>query len=236
MSSKIPVSRVAWSPCWRIVPSRFPPQGLFDRVADPADLEMVMAIENLTNDRLRQEAGEISLVPEEQRIVGPGTTPIMAAFTHPAPSGSRFADATYGVYYAARSIATAVNETRYHRERFLRATNEAPVEVDMRSYASDIDAQFHDLRGQRDARPDLYSPDPAAYGAPQTLGKSLRAQGSNGIAYDSVRNPDGECIAVFRPNLLSPSRQGEHFCYVWNGKQISNVYTKTEYPKSQEVS
>ena len=195
-----------------------------------------MAIENLTNDRLRQEAGDISLVPEQERITGSGTTPIMAAFTHPNPSGSRFADATYGVYYAAKSIDTAVSETRYHRERFLRATDEAPIEVDMRSYASDIDAQFHDVRGQHDARPDLYSPDPAAYGAPQALGKSLRAQGSNGIAYHSVRHSGGECIAVFRPNLLTPSRQGEHFCYVWNGKEISDVYTKTEYPKPQEVS
>ena len=27
--------RVAWRPSWRIVPSRFPPGGLFDRIAAP---------------------------------------------------------------------------------------------------------------------------------------------------------------------------------------------------------
>jgi len=229
MVLKLPTSRVTWRPCWRIVSSLFPPRGLFDRVARPEDLETVLAIEGLTNDRLRQEAGEISLVPTEERISGPGTTTIMAAFTHPNPSGSRFADASYGAYYAAKTLDTAVSETRFHKERFLRATNEAPIEVDMRSYASDIDAELHDLRGQRHARPHIYDPDPAAYGAAQALAKSLRAQGSGGIVYDSVRDPGGECITVFRPNLLSPAAQGQHLCYVWDGTEISTVYIKSEY-------
>jgi len=228
----IPLSRVMWRPCWRIVSSLYPPQGLFDRVARPEDLETVLAIEGLTNDRIRQEAGDISLVPVEERISGPGTTPIMAAFTHPNPSGSRFADATYGVYYAAKSIDTAVSETRFHKERFLRATNEAPIEVDMRGYACDIDADLHDLRGHRESRPDVYDPDPQAYGTAQALARSLRANDSNGIVYDSVRDPDGECIAVFRPGLLSPTLQGQHFCYVWDGEAISTIYIKSAYEKS----
>lgn len=228
----VATSRVTWQPCWRIVSSLFPPRGLFDRVARPEDLEAVMAIEGLTNDRLREEIGDISLVPEDERVSGPGTSPIMAAFTHPNPCGSRFADGSYGAYYAAGSIHTAVSETRYHKERFLRATNEAPIEVDMRSYASDVDAEFHDLRGQRQARPEIYDPDPAAYGAAQALARSLRSAGSNGLAYDSVRDPGGECIAVFRPKLLSPIRQGQHFCYVWDGTAIGTVYIKSEYQRS----
>ena len=43
----IPVSRVHWSSCYRVVPSRFPPIQLFERVVDPADLEAVFAIEAL---------------------------------------------------------------------------------------------------------------------------------------------------------------------------------------------
>jgi len=229
MSLAIPISRVTWRPCWRLVSSLFPPRGLFDRVARPEDLEAVIAIEGLTNDRLRQEAGQISLVPEAERLAGPGTTPIMAAFTHPNPQGSRFADPTFGVYYAARTIDTAVMETRYHKERFLRATNEAPIEVDMRSYASDVDAEFHDLRGLRETLAEIYDPDPGRYGAGQRLGRSLRAEGSNGIAYDSVRDPAGECAAVFRANVLSPVVQGPHFCYVWDGEEIGSVYVKSEW-------
>ena len=78
-------AQVRWQPCYRIVASRFPPISLFEDVADPADLEAVYAIEAMTNDRLRQEVGDISLVPVEDRVVGPGSTPIMAAFTHLNP-------------------------------------------------------------------------------------------------------------------------------------------------------
>ena len=102
----------------------------------------------------------------------------------------------------------------------------------MRSYASDIDAELHDLRGQKDARPDVYDPDPDAYGTGQSLARSLRRDGSNGIVYDSVRDPDGECVAVFRPDILSPAVQGQHYCYVWDGTAISTVYIKSEYQAS----
>ncbi len=52
---------------------------------------------------------------------------------------------------------------------------------------------------------------------------------SNGIAYDSVRREDGECVAVFRPRLLSNGRQERHLCYVWNGEKIVSVYEKREF-------
>ena len=224
-----PLSQVTWKPCWRLVPSRFPPTGLFDRVASPEDLEIVLHIEGLTNDRLREQAGDISLIAPEDRRVGPGTTPVMAAFTHLNPDGSRFTNGEYGVYYAAKVIDTAIAETRFHRARFLAATNEPPIEVDMRSYASDLEAAMHDLRGLQEALPAIYDRDPANYSAAQTLAGKLRNDGSNGIVYDSVRNTGGECVAIFRPPVLSPVRQGPHLCYVWDGRSITSVYVKNRY-------
>ncbi|HWU75664.1 MAG TPA: RES domain-containing protein, partial [Rhodanobacter sp.] len=58
-----PVKRIRWNQAYRIVPSRFPPVGLFDRIADPADLDAVFAIEAMTNPRLREEAGALALIP-----------------------------------------------------------------------------------------------------------------------------------------------------------------------------
>ena len=220
------VSRVAWKPCYRLVPSRFPPVSVYDRVADPADLEAVFAVENLTNPRLRQEAGDISLVPLEDRITGPGTTPIMAAFTHLNPEGSRFSDGSYGVYYAAKSLATAIEESRYSRARFLTCTNEAPLEVDMRTYQANVKGELHDIRGRSDLS-DVYDPD--HYAAGQALGRALKAIDSDGIAYDSVQHKGGVCVGVFRPRLLSNCIQGPHFCYVWDGMQIETVYEKKIY-------
>ena len=231
----LPVANINWR-TWRLVPSRFPPVGVFDRVASQDDLDVVMRIEGMTNDRLRQEAGDLSLVPRSERVFGPGTTPIMAAFTHLNPSGSRFSDGTYGVYYAAKSLDTAIAETRYHRERFLKATKQPAIETDMRSYASNINAELHDLRGQRESMPEVYDPDPDKYGAAQALAKSLRAKNANGIVYDSVRDPNGVCIAAFRPKIISNAVQSKHFCYVWDGKKINVIYEKRRYQGSSNTT
>ncbi len=224
-------NRIRWKPSWRLVPSRFPPVSLFDRVSNTEDMDVIQAIEGLTNDRLREELGALHLVPEKERVYGPGTTPIMAAFTHLNPEGSRFTDGSYGVYYAAKTIKTAVTETLFQSARFLAATHEPPIEIDMRSYASDIDTRLHDIRSMQGELPATYHPDPAQYGPAQLFANKLRDAGSSGIVYSSVRDPDGECIAVFRPSVLKPVVQGQHYCYVWNGGQMTNVYVKTEYPQ-----
>ena len=222
-----PVARVAWKPCRRIVPSRFPPVRLFERVTDPDDLEAVFELEALTNPRLRDEVGAIGLVPPQDRIAGPGTAAIMASFTHLNPDGSRFSDGTYGVFYAARDLDTAIAETKYHRERFMSATGQGHMDLDMRVYLVDLDGDLHDLRGQSDSLPLVYHE--SDYTAGRHLARTLREAGSNGIAYDSVRRTGGECVAVFRPPLLSNARQERHLCYVWNGRQIDAIYEKQEY-------
>lgn len=218
------VSRVEWRPCYRIISSRFPPVGVYDRVARPEDLEAVFAVENLTNPRVRQELGEIGLVPPEERLVGEGATPIMAAFTHLNPEGSRFSDGSYGVYYAGRSLDTAIAETRYHRERFLARTKEGPIELDMRTYLADLAAELHDIRSRCELA-QVYDPDD--YSAGQALGRRLGGDGSAGVVYDSVRDAGAQCAAVFRPRALSSCTQGPHFGYVWDGLRITAVIRKT---------
>jgi hypothetical protein len=222
----IPTSAVRWLPCYRIIPSRFPPINLFERVTDPADLETVLDIESMTNDRLRDEVGALNLVPPEDRISGPGTSPIMAAFTHLPPYGSRFTDGSFGVFYAGRTLDTSIAETKHHREAFLRATSEPRIELDMRVYAVDLDTMLHDIRGMKDTMAEVY--DPSSYAASQALAIEIRTSGSSGLAYDSVRNPDGECVAIFKPRVLSNCRQERHLTYVWDGSSISTVYEKRD--------
>ena len=47
---------------------------------------------------------------------------------------------------------------------------------------------------------------------------------ANGIAFDSVRRPGGECVAMFRPRLVQNVRQSVHLRYAWDGQSIANVY------------
>jgi len=218
-----PVRRIRWSQAYRIVPSRFPPVGVYDRIADPADLDAVFAIEALTNPRLREEAGTLKLVPKEHRISGPGSTPVMAAFTHLNPEGSRFSDGSWGVFYAAHSVATAVEETVYHRERFLAATREPACEIQMRCYRTRIDSRLHDIRGgwKKEHDADVYT-------AGVKLARMLRDAGSNGIVYDSVRDRDGECVAAFQPDVVAPCVQAQHLIYRWDGTRIAQVLQVSE--------
>ena len=215
---------MAWRPSWQIVPTRFLPIPFFERVTEPNDLEAVIELEALTNPRLRNELGNIRLVPAEDRVSGPGASVIMAAFTHVNPSGSRFSDGAYGVFYTAESLATAIAETRYHRAQFMGATSQPRMELNMRVYRVDLESELHDLRGQQTAQPLIYHPD--SYAAGQQLGRTLRQAGSNGIAYDSVRRDGGQCAAVFRPRFLSRVRQEGYLCYVWDGLRIADVYEK----------
>lgn len=208
---------------YRIVPSRFPPVSVFDRIAEPGDLEAVFVIEALTNNRLREEAGNISLVPVEDRVVGAGATPIMAAFTHLNPEGGRFTDATYGAFYAGLAIRTAIAETTHHREKFLSATEAGrPIDVDMRVYVACLNGELHDVREGAPAA----IHDASDYSASQALGRQLRSGGSNGILFNSVRDEGGTCVAVFRPRLLSKCSQERHLTYQWDGERIANIFEK----------
>lgn len=220
----VPVSSVRWTSCFRVIPSRFPPIQLFERVADPADLDAVFAIEALTNDRIREETGSLRLVAPADRVTGAGAGYVMAAFTHVSPLGGRFTDGSFGAYYAARDLRTAIDETVWHRERFLRATGEKPIELDMRVLRARLSTDLHDLRGLREIRPELYASE--GYAAPQALARSLRNAGSWGVVYDSIRRVGGECAAVFRPRAISRCQQVQHLGYLWDGERIGTVYEK----------
>lgn len=215
-----------WEGLHRIVPSHFPPINLFESVSDPQDLEIVFAVESLTNDRLKDEVGDLRLVPEADRISGPGSTPVMAAFTHIGVP-SRFTEGRYGVYYGARDLKTAIAETVYHRERFLSATHEADTELTLRQYINQVALPLHDIRGE--LFQELHDPDD--YRVSQAFAKDLRSDGSHGLLYRSVRDSGGECVAAFRPRALTVPIQGSHFRYVWSGYQqkIVSVLTVDEF-------
>jgi hypothetical protein len=215
------VTHVFWRRTYRIIAARYPPVALFERVADPADWEALLEIESLTNDRIRDEVGDIRLVGAADRVSGPGASWVMGAFTH-VGWPSRFSVGRYGVYYTARTRDCAVAETAYHHGRFLAATAEAACDLDMRVLVAGVDARLHDIRHGARFRP-FY--DPNEYTASQAFGDHLRAAGSNGIVYRSVRHAAGECVAAFRPRVIRPLPRGDaHLLYHWDGRRIDRYY------------
>lgn len=216
--------RVDWRTATRIIASRFPPIDLYERVdADPAVWDALIAAEMLTNPRLRDELGEIALVPPEERIAGPGATWVMASFTHVNPRGSRFSDGGYGVYYAAIDLATALAETIHHFERFARDSDDGIRDADMRVLVGRIDERFHAVSS---LPPPLRTAvlDPDDYTAGRALGRRLREAGSNGVVYPSVRRAGGTCVGAFRPKAVQPPMQERHIRYHYDGKRVSRWF------------
>lgn len=226
LPAALAVRRLRWAQACRIVPTRYPSVNLFDRVADAADFDALYALEAMTNERARQELGEVYRVPADERLYGPGSGPIMAAFTHLNPLGSRFSDGSYGVFYAARDRATAVAETRYHHARFLLATQQGPMHLPMRLYHVAIDARLHDCRPPG-AVPDAVH-DAQDYSAARRLGQALWRAGSAGVAYRSVRQPRGQCVGLFKPSGASACLHAAYLLYAWDGSRFCDIYERTD--------
>jgi hypothetical protein len=212
-----------WEQQYRIIPSVYPPINFFEKLVAPEQMETLWYLESLTNERLLSETGHIRLVDPQDRISGPGASIVMAAFTHTGYP-SRFSNGSYGVYYAAKTRDTAMYETIYHRERFLRYTQEEPGEINMRVYVGKVAKRLHDIRSPG------YSPlhHPDDYRPSQQFAETFHLNKAWGLVYNSVRHAGGECIAIFRPPAVTAPVQGEHLSYVWDGDKISHVYVKGE--------
>ena len=209
------LSRIRWKNTCRLIASRFPARGILDRVASVADLPFIFELEAWTNDRISAELGILHRLPEDEWVTGPLATVVMAAFCHPRTEGGRFNGPERGAWYAARSLETAQAEVIYHRTRELAEIGVSDARMEMRLYLADFNASFHDLRGE----PQDPGSDPGSYEASQSIGRELLQAGSNGIVYRSVRNP-GECIACFRPKLITRLREDAHFAFEWAGKEV----------------
>jgi RES domain len=218
-----PTSRVAWPETHRLVMSRFPPIDLFDDVADPRDWEALALAQSRTNPRLYDEIGDLALVPVERRLSGQGASWVMAAFTHVSPHRvSRFSDGSYGIYYAANSLETALYEHTFHMARFYSGSGVGPGWLShVRQLVGSINADLTDVRGE--GFETILNPDTASYTASQAFAKEQKAAGANGIVYPSQRRTEGQCIAAFYPDVVSVARQADHFRYHWDGKKIDFV-------------
>lgn len=213
--------KAGWLTYVRLINSAFPPIDLFEDIADPADWELLARAEARTNPRVAETIGQLDLVPPARRVSGPGASYVLAPFVHCSPDRTgRFHDGHFGAFYAANDFETAVAETVHHVARFLAATSEAPGWLaEMRELIGICDRPLVDLReGDHGA---LLAPDD--YGPSQAFARAERARGADGIIYPSVRQPGGECLAAFWPDVVQVPTQGRHLRYHWDGNRIDYI-------------
>jgi RES domain. len=196
-------------PAYRLMPSRFPPIGLFDTVATAADAQAVMELAGWTNDRLA--ADRLNRLPQAHWAYGrPNSSVIMAAFLHSAPDGMRFNGPELGAWYASKEMETAAAEVGHHLRREAMARKVPGMSRTYRVYSAMLAGEdYCDIRGLQGDRPDLYRPD--SYAAAQLFGEQLRSDGRSGIVFDSVRRRGGTNMTAFIPPYVTNVIQTDHF-------------------------
>ena len=217
---------VPWKAHYRIIPTRYPPIDLFERLdmAEPRK-RAVFAAQRRVNPRLRQTLGSLKAVRPGDVVSGPNASVVMASFTH-LGYPSRFTDGTYGVYYAARSLETAIRETAFHAEREARLVGMTPQAFHQRVYIGTVQKSLYDVRDK--AYNVLRQPND--YAAPQAFARQLRSVDPDawGLVYRSARHAEGHCIAAFRPPAISLPSTGPHLFYDWDGTRITQVFEQSD--------
>lgn len=203
---------------------RYPLGALIDLVEKPEDFEELLALRAMTDPVALDAFHAISLVPAADRYVGRRAALVMRPFL--IMGFSRWSPGTYGVLYTADSLQVAIREASYHADRTLRATHAtSATTVPRYGLTFRLDRSNHaDVRD-----PNIY--DPERYGAAQTLGASLRANGSDGVYYDSVRSPGGHCYGTFRPRAITNvSEDVQEIELVWDGSAITDYRMISTHP------
>ena len=195
-------------PAHRLIPSQFPPIGLFDTVATAADLSAVMDLVGWTNDRLVAE--RIDRLPQSEWVYGvPNASIVMAAFLHVASGGMRFNGPELGAWYAAGDIRTAAAEVAHHLRREALARSVATMIRTYRAYTATLLGDYLDIRRQQANHPEVYASD--RYDAAQQFGEEVRASSGAGILYDSLRRRGGINVVAFRTRNIADIAQADHF-------------------------
>lgn len=204
---------------YRMINSKFPPITLFDDVVDAEDFESAYALQALTNPRILDQLGDINLIDNSEIPFGiEGVNYVTAPFTHVNVDGSRFSDGTFGMLYLADCIDTAIAETKFHQEKYLKNIVGINYDtIDMRCIKVVFSAELIDSTENEE----IHDPDDYSYS--RVFGKKIKKKGMPGIHYRSVRNKDSICWGLMSPIFIESAIQTKHFEFIFDGNSISNV-------------
>ena len=146
MNAGVPLVPLHWKPSWRVIPTRYPEINLWKRVALPKDEAAVDEIERLTNNRVRQESGEIHVLRLGDFFKEKCPQDVVATFSYRGV-GSRFSTITFAAYYTAKSLPTAVYEKAHRTIKLLTEARIPATKVDMR-----VNSRGNSRQGMRRAR------------------------------------------------------------------------------------
>ncbi len=201
----------------RMIPSKHSASGtvLSRLIEDEVELNELMELDGATNTRLLGEEGLLPGIGVHELVYGVRYAHIVnAAFTHAAPSGSRFNDHNRGAWYASLEQETSAAEVAFHKLQQLEEIDwDKEESATYDDYLADFAAEIHDLTGSKPQYKKYLKPFPIpeCYQEPQQLAAALLERQANGILYPSVRRKGGTCLVCFRPTLVYHVRRIARF-------------------------
>jgi hypothetical protein len=188
---------------WRLIPARVPSAGLLARVADPADYDLLNALEAQTNRRI-QAFGHAKVYVAAAFAYSLGGTP------------SRFNDGTWGTLYVGLEAEPALEEVRFWQARYLKGDRAPATRLDFRMLSGALEGAFLDLR-HAGHRAEF---DPDSHGASQAFARAHRQTGP-GLAHPSLRAPGGSCVVGFRIDTVRDLKHHHQVVMAWDGKGLA---------------
>lgn len=217
---KAVLGRVLWTATHRIVRGAHGSASLIDDIAESGDWEALYSAVRTTRFATEYVRWQLDNIPAKRRVnFGAGTkyrtiTGVMAPFLR--CSESRFSDGSYGVWYGCGDEKTALAETVHHYREFMQSTDRTRMQPASSGYEGmlvKVDCKLHDVNKVPKAL------DPLDPRHSRKTGAELREADSNGVLWNSVRRPGGQCVGLFWPNVVGrPVREGAWYTYHWTGK------------------
>lgn len=203
----------------RLIPSRFPPVEVYERLGrpegDPELWAVAKELENKTNPRLQAKAWLLGKSGEFSESSPRLQNWNQAPFSYRNPEGSTFLPAAYGVFEAVSGVRPALARAVRRREIFLSRTSEPSTGLDMRMLITRVKGELVDLtdepwEGDEDRR--------------REIGRRIYDEGAHGIVFRSPDEPRCLAVSVFENGLLGRTVQGAHYRFVWDSAVIRKVY------------
>lgn len=199
---------------YRLIPSRFPPQNLYERIARGREDEWA-ELEAETNPRLRSQERQLG-----HRIEGVPPDRFQnwnhAPFAYGSRYGSRFWGPDVPALELVSDLRTALAVAVAKRERFMGLTEEPACAMDMRVLAHPVNGRFADARDvAADASAEF------RFG----IGRAVLGLEVEGLRFRPDERPAGEGVAVLSTKSLGRSVQATHFRFMWDGSRIREIYS-----------
>ena len=201
--------------CFQLIPSRFPPIDVYERLGKPELRTAAQELEQQTNPRLI-ELQHIEKPPDlGQKGAHQYQNWNHAPFVYKNPEGSEFLGPAYGVAEISTDLNAALLLALIRREEFFSRTNEDAMGQDMRVLRRRVTGTLIDLSA---VDPGLEK------GERWKIGREIYENGAAGIIYRRSSFGEHRFVSVFDGAILGRALQDAHYRFEWDGNSIRNIY------------